>query len=160
MQTRLQSSIAAQIKGGCQLKTTIHEVKNTIKWRIFYKLGWVWWKVGLRLQWQTGFDFSQSWEMCRNSSTAAQTTFPSLSMLQRLESTRFSPGMPIFFFFQQKQEAQSNLCLTQWLSLGSRGRTLWFAHLSLSFSHRQKHTEAQCCSTTHIRAFSTTIYLH
>lgn len=44
---------------------------------------------------------------------------------------------------QTKQEAQSNPCPTQGLSLGSRGTrgtALWFAHLSLSLSHTNRNT--------------------
>lgn len=86
--------------------------------------------------------------MCINSSTAAQIWFLSLNAA----ATRVHAVQPWHAnFFQQKQEAQSNLCLTQWLSLASRGTTLCFAHFSLYFSHQQKQTEAQYCHTTHIK---------
>lgn len=88
--------------------------------------------------------------MCRNSSTAAQISSLSLSVLQQLESD----VQPWYYtnFFQQKQEAQSNPRPTQGLSPGSGGTgatALWFAHLSL-FSHTNRNTWG-LCSTTHIR---------
>lgn len=107
--------------------------------------------------------------MCRNSSTAAQIS--SLSLNAATTGVHSSALACQTNFFQQKQEAQSNPCPTQGLSLGSRGTrgtALWFAHLSLSLSHTNRNatrlqTAPQHTSRTGITPstyLNSWIYLH
>lgn len=88
---------------------------------------------------QTGFEFSHSCEMCLNPHAALQLRLDVLFLTAAATGVhaaqpRHANSFSFFFFSCKKQEAQSNLCQTQWLSLGSRSVTLCFAHLAL-FSH-------------------------
>lgn len=94
--------------------------------------------------------------LCIKSSNAAQKFFLCLNAA----ATGVHAVQPWHAnFFQQKQEAQSNLSLTQWLSQASRGTTPCFANLSLYFSSQQKHTEAPYCYKTQ-HTSQDTICLH
>lgn len=60
--------------------------------------------VVLKISWKLVLISAQVQEMCKNSSTAVETRFLSLPMLQQLEGMQFSPGMPIFLFFSGKNK--------------------------------------------------------